>query len=89
MTIYEKGKSDEHYREVLGTVILSDGRSVKVCMPLMGDLVDVDHSGNLTTRESYAILAKAIGFTLGEYLKLPLVDGVKIGDLVCTAIKRL
>lgn len=64
-------------REYLGTVTLSTGKQVKVYMPTIGDVFNIDWS---TSEGMYAVSAVACGMTIEEFKKLPIPDGTVICD---------
>jgi hypothetical protein len=73
-------------REYLGEVTLASGDKVKVYMPTIGDVFDLDMS---TSEGMYHMTAIACGMTFEEFKKLSIQDGTAICDKLGNALNVL
>ncbi len=71
-------------REYIGEVILSSGDKIKVYMPTIGDIFNLDMG---TSEGMYRMAAAACGMTIDEFKKLSMHDGTLICDKLGNALK--
>lgn len=86
ITMDENQEQELPSREYLGDVVLSSGDKVKVYMPNIGDVFDMDFSKSSTI---YRLAALACNMPLDKFKSLPILDGVAIVEKIGKGIEVL